>query len=111
MDTIQKNINTIQEKISTLESLKDYKHNYYQLQNKDSRNQTYVIIKHIYKMKDDIIVVDAIYLCYHHNYRQYSVSFENVYESIDINNLHKISKEQFQDIVNEFKNNLDKIMK
>ncbi len=57
--------NVIEERINLLESLKDYKHNYYQL--KDNINpevKRYIIIKYILKLEKDIIEVDSIQLYY-----------------------------------------------
>lgn len=103
--------NVIEERIDLLESLKDYRHNYYQLKDlSDPNKKRYIIIKDIFKLEKDIIEADTIQLFYKEKYKQYAIIFETGYVRIDINNLHKISQKQFQDFVNEFKNNLDELI-
>lgn len=103
--------NVIEERIDVLESLKDYKHNYYQMKDDDdSEIKRYIIIRDIIKLENDILEAEVIQLGYKDEYKIYSVSFETVYAYININSICKISREQFQDFIDEFKTNLDKLM-
>ena len=97
--------NVIEERLNLLESLRDYRSNYYQLKDLiDPNVKRYIIITDIFKLEKDIIEAETIQLFYKEKYKQYAVTFESGYINIDINNLRKISKEQFKSFVDEFKN-------
>ena len=102
--------NVIEERINLLDSLREYKCHYYLLKDDNLKIKRYIIIKDIFKLENDIIEADTIQLCYKETYKQYAVAFETGYINININRLHKISKEQFKAFINEFKNSLDELM-